>query len=320
MINRTLQRPMFRIGGSAGTGITSGLSKPRQGYKGKGDASSQRVTGVTDNFEIMREKIGEYPKGDPYPTAEKYPYKASDFFMGLGQGILAQPGGQPIFQTIGKAAGLPLQNLTKAQMADWEVSQQNKRDEWKIDRENQLGQWKSDRDLMLALNKKATEEDLNAIEELIPYYMKTFNTDRGGAIKMIVEERRYSKSGRKTDEQTRTERIDFLEKSILGEPGASKKYIGNARDMATHLYKMQQGEYETVDPDDFVKGKPWVKSLDVSDQRREDGVVVEYKLSESGIKSFQGYEGKVFYDIRTGKLFRKQGNSLIVVEDINKED
>jgi len=32
-MNRVLKRPMFRIGGSAGTGITSGLDKPRQGYK-----------------------------------------------------------------------------------------------------------------------------------------------------------------------------------------------------------------------------------------------------------------------------------------------
>ena len=31
-MNRTLNRPMFRIGGSAGTGITSGLDKPRQQY------------------------------------------------------------------------------------------------------------------------------------------------------------------------------------------------------------------------------------------------------------------------------------------------
>ena len=33
MKSRTLTRPMFRIGGSAGTGITSGLDKPRQNYK-----------------------------------------------------------------------------------------------------------------------------------------------------------------------------------------------------------------------------------------------------------------------------------------------
>tara|TARA_R100000988_G_C3993300_1_gene164130 strand:+ start:78 stop:1124 length:1047 start_codon:yes stop_codon:yes gene_type:complete len=32
-MNRVLKRPMFRMGGSSGTGITSGLDKPRQGYK-----------------------------------------------------------------------------------------------------------------------------------------------------------------------------------------------------------------------------------------------------------------------------------------------
>ena len=32
-MNRVLKRPMFRIGGSTGIGITSGLDKPRQGYK-----------------------------------------------------------------------------------------------------------------------------------------------------------------------------------------------------------------------------------------------------------------------------------------------
>ena len=32
-MNITLKRPMFRIGGSAGTGITSGLDKPRTNYQ-----------------------------------------------------------------------------------------------------------------------------------------------------------------------------------------------------------------------------------------------------------------------------------------------
>ena len=31
-MNRVLSRPMFRIGGSAGTGITSGLDQPRKQY------------------------------------------------------------------------------------------------------------------------------------------------------------------------------------------------------------------------------------------------------------------------------------------------
>ena len=34
MRNRTLMRPMFRMGGSSGTGITSGLDRP--GYQNAG--------------------------------------------------------------------------------------------------------------------------------------------------------------------------------------------------------------------------------------------------------------------------------------------
>ena len=44
-MNRTLRRPMFRIGGTA-EGITSGLS--RQGYQGTGNASDQRVNKLSD--------------------------------------------------------------------------------------------------------------------------------------------------------------------------------------------------------------------------------------------------------------------------------
>ena len=32
IMSRTLKRPMFRMGGSTGTGITSGLDQPRKQY------------------------------------------------------------------------------------------------------------------------------------------------------------------------------------------------------------------------------------------------------------------------------------------------
>jgi hypothetical protein len=38
-MNRVLKRPMFRIGGSAGTGITSGLDQPRQNYRTAGSVA-----------------------------------------------------------------------------------------------------------------------------------------------------------------------------------------------------------------------------------------------------------------------------------------
>ena len=42
-MNNLYKRPMFRKGGSAEGGITSGLQAPRQGYQGTGDASDQNV-------------------------------------------------------------------------------------------------------------------------------------------------------------------------------------------------------------------------------------------------------------------------------------
>ena len=71
-MNRTLRRPMFRIGGSA-EGITSGLS--RQGYQGTENAADQRVqqaprTGMSDfliNFGL--DLASRPPSGGIFSTA-----------------------------------------------------------------------------------------------------------------------------------------------------------------------------------------------------------------------------------------------------------
>ena len=49
MMNRILKRPMFRMGGSSGTGITSGLDKPRQNYQ---TAGSVRPGGGPNMFDV----------------------------------------------------------------------------------------------------------------------------------------------------------------------------------------------------------------------------------------------------------------------------
>ena len=61
-MNRTLKRPMFRIGGSAGTGITSGLDQPQKmanggriGYAGGGGGTHYHL--VSQIFLLEKEKI-----------------------------------------------------------------------------------------------------------------------------------------------------------------------------------------------------------------------------------------------------------------------
>ena len=57
-MNRVLKRPMFRIGGSAGTGITSGLDKPRQGYKNP--TGLVDVLPTKEEFESAKEMFPRY--------------------------------------------------------------------------------------------------------------------------------------------------------------------------------------------------------------------------------------------------------------------
>ena len=62
-MNRTLKRPMFRIGGSAGTGITSGLSQPqkmanggRTGYAGNKPTFKEFLDGLSQEQKQMQQE------------------------------------------------------------------------------------------------------------------------------------------------------------------------------------------------------------------------------------------------------------------------
>ena len=85
-MNRTLKRPLFRIGGSAGTGITSGLDQPRKQYQ----------QGSTPNFQ---------PSGLP------------GFLTSFGLNLLSTPPQGNIFQTAATAAQDPFRTLQAQQAA-----------------------------------------------------------------------------------------------------------------------------------------------------------------------------------------------------------
>jgi len=87
-MNRTLKRPMFRIGGSAGTGITSGLDQPRK----------------------------QYANGTPNPYAPNFQMSGlPGFLTGFGLNLLATPPQGNIFQTAAVAARGPFDQLQTSQ-------------------------------------------------------------------------------------------------------------------------------------------------------------------------------------------------------------
>ena len=90
-MNRTLKRPMFRIGGSAGTGITSGLDQPRKQYR-QGSMPSFQATGLPG------------------------------FLTSFGLNLLATPPQGNIFQTSAIAARDPFNQLQASQTASMKTA------------------------------------------------------------------------------------------------------------------------------------------------------------------------------------------------------
>jgi len=88
-MNRTLRRPMFRIGGTA-EGITSGLS--RQGYQGTGNAADQRVSPPRNrNF--------------------------NDFLISMGLDLVSRPKSGNIFQQVATSARGPFKEFQATRAA-----------------------------------------------------------------------------------------------------------------------------------------------------------------------------------------------------------
>ena len=109
-MNRVLRRPMFRIGGSAGTGITSGLE--RKGYK-EGTDEYDRALKTTERFmtdvdKFRGEKDSFSPGGLPA------------FLTQFGLNLLSQTPQGNIFQTAATAAKEPFQTFQAAKLAERE--------------------------------------------------------------------------------------------------------------------------------------------------------------------------------------------------------
>ena len=127
-MNRTLKRPMFRIGGSAGTGITSGLDKPRKQYaNGSEDRFMELVAELREQGFTQQEAIEEarrrldmakggrvgYANGTEMPNFQ--PSGIPGFLTSFGLNLLATPPQGNIFQTAATAAQDPFRTLQAQQ-------------------------------------------------------------------------------------------------------------------------------------------------------------------------------------------------------------
>ena len=280
MFNKTLNRPMFRRGGRAGGGIMTGVQRP--GY-----ANDNNQLVEKSDMEKVQGNMESFNKAFP-----QYPYAASDFFMNLGSNILAQPGGQPILQTIGTASVPAVQQLAKTRMANTAGN-----------RELALQFWKSmdddEKDALINRAEQMVEAGrFKSVEEALQVLVPTYRKD--------ASPQEIERKEKLDQEKLTTNRVDDLVKIYeIGRPDAVI-LDGFFNDIESQKFEVPH------DPEQyFIEDSDVGRGTDETEKRL---VIKDYNPEQSDYK-----EGRVYIDFITKKAFVKQGQFLIPYEDYISE-
>ena len=116
-MSRILKRPMFRKGGSAGEGITSGLA-PRQGYQGAGDVQQNDLSKLNNIRDLTPQQILELSKQMAFQAPPMAPDNSlRDFKINFGLDLLSRSPSGNIFQTAALSAKEPFSNFRTSKAA-----------------------------------------------------------------------------------------------------------------------------------------------------------------------------------------------------------
>jgi len=310
MYNRTLNRPMFRRGGRAGGGIMTGVQ--RQGYDGTDGASSVKQNDPMKQFpsdvSVIKEAIGKRPEINPYP------YKASDFFMGLGANILAQPGGQPIFQTIGQAGINPLKTLSAQNMSEYGNKQKNK-----------LGEYEDNKEVVMAAYKNMSQDEKNKLfaEATARFNNKGMNPRTGKpyaspeeAYADLIRKDLMSKEKVLTPEAQYNLKYEELFSYYLNKDRNFKGNAIGAAALAKHEANILMNKYPEDLMPNFDNNLSYFDNVYVDD--KGDGT---FEINELGQNI--GYrKNKVYFNISEQKLYRlgENGKTFTEVDITDFED
>ena len=112
-MNRVMRRPMFRKGGSAGEGITSGLA-PRQGYSKAGDVNQNDLSKIdlaNMDMQQLRDLASQMAyKAPPLPRDRSL----DDFKIDFGLDLISRPASGNIFQTAALSAQDPFKRFKES--------------------------------------------------------------------------------------------------------------------------------------------------------------------------------------------------------------
>ena len=218
-MNRTLRRPMFRIGGSA-EGITSGLA-PRQGYErgrvvNPGGYQGDPVDVALGHMQDPR--IQEFIKGRRKPPG------LSQFLIDFGLDIASRPPSGSIFSTAAAAAQDPFKRFQESKRLQEAYGHREATE---------------DRDLIASLIKGMDEDKLSAMMKKVKAGVAAgyYKNEQEGIIRQLQKEEHGVMP---MPGEEKNKRIRELELMISRDQEVP---AGMVKAVAQHIYKIETNAY-----------------------------------------------------------------------------
>jgi len=306
-MSRFLHRPMFRRGGSAGEGITSGLrrgyqkgnSVPEVSHRGMPTFNEPSTGSVFD----LDASIYETPK---LPKSSA----GADFWLNLGTNILAQPGGRPILQTLGTAGREPLARY-----------QQQRSQEDLLKYKHAQGE----RQFQLEWFKALSNKDKIALQEKIDYLMDEFGLTPEEALNRALPEFRKSMSKEDEARQAKEAERDQLNKDVATiQSGLSKEGSYVSAEQAKKIYDF----YKQADSQGwrYEADAPFIDLAAIEEEWRDAGKKQEDWINKdsgniaiSPDEQITYTEGLYYVDSFTGDVYQVgPGSTELIKIDLDE--
>ena len=281
---RTLRRPMFR-GGSTGTGITSGLDVPRQGY-----ANQSLVQKIEDQKSIIDVLA---------PRTSRRDTSFNDFLIDFGLNIASATPSGNIFQTSAKAAREPFGRFQQAKQLETAYQQKEASE---------------DRALITSLIKGMDEDKLSAMMKKVKDGVAAgYYENEEEAIKRQLQKEEFGVQDMPGEAEAA--RIRELELMISRDEEVP---AGMIKSVAEHIYKIETDAYPEDVRGDLNKTKTYIKPNHIAGVKRDDdGDVIEIVLD--AVWDLTYVPNQIYFDAQTGELFKrtsKQGEGVIFTKVI----
>ena len=238
-MNRTLRRPMFRMGGSTGEGITSGLETPKRGrVDGPGSYAgieAEDIQSIKDRKELINTLA---------PRPERTNTSFNDFLISTGLNLVSNPSQGNIFQDIAGSSKEPFGQFQQAK----QIEQAYK------DKEGS-----EDRALVTELIKNLSDEEMsNLRQEATEGFEAGVFTSVEDGITKLLNKKIYGVQDMAGEKEN--ERVRQIELMLVRDQDVE---TGIVNSVANHIYKIETEAYDKSIMADLNRTKTYIKPFHI---------------------------------------------------------